>query len=52
MNIEETDGAVLVTTTDIHLARRLGEALHHAYQGELEYHYNPDENLLRVHWTH
>lgn len=52
MDIEESDGEVLVTTTDIHLARRIGEAVHHAYQGELEFHYNPDENLLRVHWTH
>lgn len=52
MDVEERDGEVLVTTTDIHLARRIGEAVHHAYQGELEFHYNPDENLLRVHWTH
>lgn len=49
---EQKDGATLVTTTDIHLARGLGEALHHAYQGELEYHYNPEQNLLRVNWTH
>lgn len=49
---EELDGEAVVTTTDIHLARGLGEALHHAYQGELEYHYNPSENLLRVHWSH
>jgi hypothetical protein len=41
-----------VTTTDIHLARGMGEALHRAYQGELEYHYNPEQNLLRVIWMH
>lgn len=52
MNVEEQDDEVLVTTTDIHLARGIGEALHHAYQGELEFHYNPEENLLRVHWSH
>lgn len=39
-----------VTTTDIHLARNLGEALHSAYQGELDFHYNPGEDLLRVFW--
>jgi NMD protein affecting ribosome stability and mRNA decay len=50
MQIEEQDGGVLVTTTDIHLARGIGEALHHAYQGTLEYHYNERENLLRVLW--
>lgn len=43
--------SALVTTTDIHLARAIGEALSHAYQGELEYHYNPAEQLLRVHWS-
>lgn len=47
---EEGRGNILVTTTDIHLARDLGEALHHAYRGELEFHYNDAENLLRVHW--
>ena len=52
MAVEEKDGATLVTTTDIHLARGLGEALHHAYQGELEFHYNPEQNLLRVSWAH
>lgn len=52
MAVEEIEGGVLVTTTDIHLARGIGEALHHAYRGDLEYHYNPAENLLRVHWSH
>lgn len=50
MAIEDTPSGALVTTTDIHLARNLGEALHDAYQGELEFHYNEAENLLRVHW--
>ncbi len=52
MAVEEKGGMTLVTTTDIHLARGIGEALHHAYKGELKYHYNPEENLLRVGWTH
>lgn len=52
MAIEEKDGALLITTTDIHLARGIGEAIHHAYQGDLKFHYNPEENLLRVSWTH
>ena len=50
MGIEEKDGATLITTTDIHLARGIGEAIHDAYQGELEFHYNEDEYLLRVSW--
>jgi len=48
--IEDQDDGIQITTTDIHLARGIGEALHHAYQGELEYHYNERENLLRVVW--
>ncbi len=48
--IEPVDDGVLVSTTDIHLARDIGEALHHAHQGELEFHYNEGEKLLRVHW--
>lgn len=50
MKIEPHDDGTLITTTDIHLARGIGEALHQAYQGELEYHYNEEENLLRVVW--
>lgn len=48
--VEDAAEGVLVTTTDIHLARDLGAALHHAHQGELEFHYNEGENLLRVYW--
>lgn len=51
IEVEKQGESVLVTTTDIHLARSIGEAVHHAYQGELEFHYNPEENLLRVHWS-
>lgn len=51
MATEEKDNAMLITTTDIHLARGIGEAIHNAYQGDLELHYNPAENLVRVHWS-
>lgn len=52
MATEEKNNAMVITTTDIHLARGIAEAIHNAYQGHLEFHYNPDENLLRVHWSH
>jgi hypothetical protein len=52
MDIEKTAHGTLVTTTDIHLARGIGEALLHAYRGELEFHYNPEQILLRVTWQH
>lgn len=50
MRIDQREGETVITTTDIHLARRIGEAVHHAYAGELDYHYQEAENLLRVTW--
>jgi hypothetical protein len=50
MGVEDSDDGVLVTTTGTHLARRIGDALYDAYKGELDYHYNKEENLLRVAW--
>lgn len=46
----EGDGLV-VTTTDARLARGIGEAVHHAYQGELDYVFTEAENVLRVSWS-
>ena len=51
MAVEDTGEGVLVTTTGTHLARRIGDALYDAYRGELDYHYNKEENLLRVAWN-
>ena len=50
MDIADEDGGLLVTTTDVHLAHGIGEALRHAYKGTLQSHYNREEKLLRVHW--
>lgn len=50
MTIEDEGAGLLVTTTDAHLARRIGDSLHDAYKGELEFRYNKDENLVRVAW--
>jgi len=50
MAIADADAGLLVTTTDAHLARDIAVALHRAYQGELEFHYNPQDNLLRATW--
>ncbi len=51
MHIDVRDEEISITTTDIHLARRIGEAVQHAYAGELAYHYQEDEQRLRVRWT-
>jgi hypothetical protein len=41
----------VITTTDIHVPRRIGEALKNAYHGTLDYHFEPEEYRLRVRWT-
>ena len=48
--MDKQGDAMLVTTTDTHLARGIGEALRHAYQGKLIIDHVPGENLARVHW--
>lgn len=50
MSIENQDTGALITTTNIRLARRIGEALHKAYKGQLDFKYNEAEHLLRVRW--
>lgn len=49
--INSEGDAMLVTTTDTHLARGIGEAVHHAYQGKLKVSHVSGENLVRVHWN-
>lgn len=51
MAIEESHDRVLITTTDIHLARGIGEALHRANGGELKFQYEKGEYQLRAHWA-
>lgn len=46
----ETPAGVVITTTDPHLARRIGEALHHAHHGTFTCRYEEDEDLLRANW--
>jgi NMD protein affecting ribosome stability and mRNA decay len=50
MKIGDDAGGVLITTTGVHLARRIGDALEDAYKGTLEFHYNKEQQLLRVAW--
>ena len=50
MQIDESEDALEVATCDASLARALGDAIHHAYAGELDYHYPDGAGVLRVHW--
>ena len=50
MQLDEGTDRVRVSTTDIHLPQRLGEALKRAYDGKLELHFGHDEYTVRVSW--
>lgn len=51
MALREVRGALEVTTTDIHLARRIGDSLCSAYRGSLDVRYSPQEYRVRVNWS-
>jgi hypothetical protein len=51
MDIVEAEGCTVITFTDAHLVHGAGEALHHAYQGELDSRYTDEDALLRISWS-
>ena len=51
MRISPNSEHTLVTTTGIHVARRIGESLMRAYQGELSLQYADGEKRIRVYWS-
>lgn len=50
MSMHEYNGSMTVNTTDIHLPRRIGEALHRAHKGELNIRCEKGQYFVRVHW--
>lgn len=50
MNIEEQDDGAVLTFTDVHLPRGVGEAIERAYEGNLDIGYANEAGILRVHW--
>ena len=51
MKTEDTTEGVMFTTTDTHLARDIGGALHDAYGGDVNYTFADAKEMLRVHWN-
>ena len=52
MEIEDQqDDSTVVTFTDTHLPRDIGQALAHAYQGKLDINYGDNQDLTRVQWS-
>ena len=50
MNIEPLANAIEITTTDVHLPRRIGEALKRAHDGKLTIAFSDDAYEIRVLW--
>jgi hypothetical protein len=48
--ITAEENRTLVTTTGVHIARRIGEALGRAYKGELSFQYPDAEQSIQVSW--
>jgi hypothetical protein len=48
----KTPERIVITTTDIHLPRRIGEAVRRAFHGDLKTHYDSENYFVRVEWTH
>lgn len=49
--LSDEDGKLVITTTDARLAHALANALHHAYQGELDSRFTEAENVFRATWS-
>lgn len=50
MSITQEGNRAQVTTTGIHIARRIGEALGRAFKGELEIQYADGDKTIRISW--
>lgn len=51
MGIADTDGALRITTTDIHLPRVIAHALERAFKTKAEIRYDDSAHFVRVDWT-
>ncbi|MBM4142224.1 MAG: ATPase [Lentisphaerae bacterium] len=50
IEIKEANSHALITTTGIHVARRIGEAVSRAYKGELDVQYPDGDKSVRITW--
>jgi hypothetical protein len=50
MGVERSADKIVITTTDIHLPRRIGRALSKAHHGKLDTTYDEDAYAVRVNW--
>lgn len=46
----DKSGRLTITTTTVHLAKRLGQALEKAFDGEIRYDFSHENQMARVYW--
>lgn len=51
IGVEARDGGLVVTTTGVHLARRIAHKLERRFHREARYRYDEDQQVLRVDWA-
>lgn len=50
ISVTDEKDHVLITTTGVHIARRIGEVLSRSYKGDFSLQYAGDEERIRVSW--
>ncbi|SPF41153.1 NMD protein affecting ribosome stability and mRNA decay (fragment) [Syntrophobacter sp. SbD1] len=50
ISIEDQEHGIVLTTTGIHIARRIGEALSRSYKGHFSFKYLDAQKSIRVQW--
>ena len=48
---QQRDQTTLIETTEVNLARRIGDAISRAYQGEYSFQYADNYNRIRIQWV-
>ncbi|CAG9166014.1 hypothetical protein LMG23992_00666 [Cupriavidus laharis] len=51
MAIDSGEQGTVITTTGMHMARDIGNAIHYAYHGKLKIDYENAETELHVSWN-
>ena len=51
ISIEDDVQGVVISTTDIHLPRRIGEAVKRAFHGKIDDHFEKDGYFVRITWS-
>lgn len=50
LKLTESNDGLVVSTTGVHLANRIGYALKAAYKGHSHYHYSEEQSFLSIRW--